>query len=884
MRWTNSILLLLLFTAVYASSAFSQTAVLQGRVTDAETGDNLVGSNIILAIEGGGIQTLGSSSGQNGEYVVRGISARTYTITFSFIGYETVVNENVSFTEGETKQLNVSLSTGVIEGEQIVVSASRRREKVLESPASVTVIETAQIQNRMVLSPVEHLAGIAGVDIVKTGLNQANVVVRGFNNAFSGALLSLIDNRIARVPSLRFNAYNFISTTNEDIERMEIVRGPGSALYGPNSANGVLHTITKSPFGSEGTQVNIGGGERSVFTGSFRHAGSVNSKFGYRFSFSFLQGDDFESRDLIEDNTRDAILEAGGDPGKIAKRNFDIEKISGDVRFDIKASEDVTLIVNGGFNRSSSIELTGAGAAQAEDWVYGYFQGRFLYKSFFFQVYSNISDASDSYLLREGRTLIDKSTLTVIQAQNTSAIGSRQSFTYGFDALQTRPDTEGSINGVNEDDDDINEYGYYVQSETRISEKLKLVAAARVDDNSRLPDPVFSPRAGLVFTPDPVNSFRLTFNRAFSTPSALNLFLDLNTRPASATQPFNIRLQGVPASGFTFSRTSTGLGGLFMQPLFVGAPTNSAFLPADATLMWNAAIQVLFLQSGGLIDLTLLPAPSAASVGTVLRKLNTTTGGFDLVGPESVVDIAPMKPTITNTIEAGYKGIFGGKFLANIDVYYSKINDFIGPLRVETPNVFFDPASLAAYLANPLFGIPIASIPVIVENMAKIPVGTIEPEQAVHPADLLLTYRNFGDIDLSGIDLGFTYYINRNWNLGGMYSYVSKDLFKEDPTNIALNAPQNKIGASLQYKYPQRGFDAQVRFRWVDGFPVNSGVFIGDVESFGLLDINSGIDLGKATGVRLTMTIQNLLDNEHREFIGAPEIGRVALLRLGYSF
>ena len=88
----------------------------------------------------------------------------------------------------------------------------------------------------------------------------------------------------------------------------------------------------------------------------------------------------------------------------------------------------------------------------------------------------------------------------------------------------------------------------------------------------------------------------------------------------------------------------------------------------------------------------------------------------------------------------------------------------------------------------------------------------------------------------------------------------------------------------MQYKYPHHGFHAQVRFRWVDGFPVNSGVFIGDVESFGLLDINSGIDLGTATGARLTLTIQNLLDNEHREFIGAPEIGRVALIRLGCDF
>ncbi|MCH8287072.1 carboxypeptidase-like regulatory domain-containing protein, partial [candidate division KSB1 bacterium] len=128
MRRTISIILSLLFLVVYVTSVFSQTAVLQGIVTDAETRDNLVGSNIILAAEGGGILTLGSSSGLNGEYVVKGISPGTYTITVSFIGYESFVNENVTFSGGETKQLNVSLSPGVIEGEQVVVSVSRRLE------------------------------------------------------------------------------------------------------------------------------------------------------------------------------------------------------------------------------------------------------------------------------------------------------------------------------------------------------------------------------------------------------------------------------------------------------------------------------------------------------------------------------------------------------------------------------------------------------------------------------------------------------------------------------------------------------------------------------------------------------------------------------------
>ena len=78
------------------------------------------------------------------------------------------------------------------------------------------------------------------------------------------------------MPSLRVNAYSLIPTINEDIEQIEVVSGPGAALYGPNSANGVMHVLTRSPFTSQGTTLSIGGGERRFFTGSLRHAGVIN--------------------------------------------------------------------------------------------------------------------------------------------------------------------------------------------------------------------------------------------------------------------------------------------------------------------------------------------------------------------------------------------------------------------------------------------------------------------------------------------------------------------------------------------------------------------------------------------------------------------------------
>src|SRR5690606_10829117 len=106
------------------------------------------------------------------------------------------------------------------------------------------------------------------------------VVARGFNNICSGALYTLTDHRIASVPSLRVNLMHFVPTTNEDLERIEVVLGPGSALYGPGTANGVLHMITRSPLLEQGTTFSFSGGERSLFHGTFRTAQLLSENLG----------------------------------------------------------------------------------------------------------------------------------------------------------------------------------------------------------------------------------------------------------------------------------------------------------------------------------------------------------------------------------------------------------------------------------------------------------------------------------------------------------------------------------------------------------------------------------------------------------------------------
>ena len=249
--------------------------VLRGKVVD-DRGKVLPGATVV--VQGHALsRPTGAIVSSQGAYRIE-LPAGTYTIGVSFVGYGKVEGTNVVIDSGATVTLDFTLVAEALMGQQIVVSISRRKEKALDAPASVAVVDAADIRDRQALSIGDYVKAMPSVDHSKTGLAQNNTVIRGFNNVFSGTVLMLVDNRIARVPSLRVNANHFIPTTGEDIERIELVLGPGSALYGPNSANGVMHIITRSPFGSEGNSISVSGGERSLL--------SVSGQAGHRGVFS----------------------------------------------------------------------------------------------------------------------------------------------------------------------------------------------------------------------------------------------------------------------------------------------------------------------------------------------------------------------------------------------------------------------------------------------------------------------------------------------------------------------------------------------------------------------------------------------------------------------
>jgi outer membrane receptor for ferrienterochelin and colicins len=901
------LLYLLAFLIAPLAHAQAQTGGVSGTIRDVTTSTPLAGIRVeVVAADG---RVAGSDqTGQNGTYSISGLAPGSYAVVIS--GTDIPVRRlDATVRAGQTSRVDANVTFGNVRLDPVVVSASKRPEKATEAPARVEVVTAQEVADRPVTTLVEHLRDVPGVDVAQTGLQSTNVVARGFNNIFSGSLHALTDNRIAGVPSLRVNYLHFIPSNNEDVSRMEVVLGPGAALYGPNTANGILHIITKSPLDEQGTSLSLAGGTREMVQGEFRTAHLLTQDLGFKVSGQYLQAREWEFVDPAESAEqakfasnlpfyRNDLMRASGIDqaqadvriNRIGQRDYDIERWGGEARLDWRATPSLTTVLSAGMtNAANGIELTGLGASQVTDWRSTYYQARTSWNRLFAQVYLNQSDAGDTFLLRNGAPITDRSRLLVGQLQHGFSVwNERQTFTYGADYLHTTPVTDSTINGWYEEDDETTEYGAYLQSETDLTDRFSLVLAGRVDNHSALPELVFSPRAALVFSPREGQTLRVSYNRAFSTPSSLNQFLDLgsalpgvDSRTTALRQlGYSLRIQGTGDEGFSF-RDANGNFQIRspFTPVGMGGP--GQLLPASAALsFWPAAVQVVAAQRAAqnqplppsLVNYLLSLQP--ASNGVTLGYLDVASGGTGALAALALDNIDPIRESTSSTLELGYTGLLGQRLLLAADVWFSRREDLVTPLTIQTPLVLFNGQQLGAYLVPRLMGAGLSQTDAtaLATGLASVPLGTISSADVdARSAQLLVTYVNVDEtIDLWGTDVSATALLGNEFELTGSLSWVNENVWETTNAGlVTLNAPTIKGGLALDYDNDDTGVFGEIRMRYNDEFPVNSGVYVGTaclnepgetppalqegcVDSYTLFDLNLGYRLPMVQGARST--------------------------------
>ncbi|WP_257281801.1 TonB-dependent siderophore receptor [Endozoicomonas sp. ISHI1] len=185
-----------------------------------------------------------------------------------------------------------------------VTSVSRKKQRLMDSAAAIYVITNEDLRRSGVTSIPEALRMVPGMQVAKLNANTWSISTRGFNYIFANKLLVLIDGRTVYSPLFSGVNWDVQDTMMEDIDRIEVIRGPGAALWGANAVNGVINVITKKASDTQGNLLSAGAGTEEKAFGAYRHGGEFGETGFYRVYVKAFERDgqvDAKGKDTSDD-------------------------------------------------------------------------------------------------------------------------------------------------------------------------------------------------------------------------------------------------------------------------------------------------------------------------------------------------------------------------------------------------------------------------------------------------------------------------------------------------------------------------------------------------------------------------------------------------------
>jgi outer membrane receptor protein involved in Fe transport len=286
---------LFVFATMLSLSAIAQqSTTVSGSVKNGKSKEVL--SAVSVSVKGG---SAGTYTDDKGNFKFSTVQKLPFTLVFSSVGY---APKEVSVkTNNET--VAVELETSFTLGDEIVVSASRVPERILESPVSIERLSASAIRNAPAANYYDMIASLKGVDVVSASLTFTSVGTRGFNSSGNTRLNQIVDGMDNQAPGLNFSVGNVIGLTELDVDNIELLQGASSALYGPGGTNGTLLINSKNPFKYQGLSFQIKQGANHVdskqrprapyYDWSLRYAEKINEKFAYKINAQFVQAQDW---------------------------------------------------------------------------------------------------------------------------------------------------------------------------------------------------------------------------------------------------------------------------------------------------------------------------------------------------------------------------------------------------------------------------------------------------------------------------------------------------------------------------------------------------------------------------------------------------------------
>jgi outer membrane receptor for ferrienterochelin and colicins len=833
-------LLVAMALALLPALAHAQIGTVRGTVAG-PGGEALAGARVSVA----GTR-LTTTTDAMGAFTLRSVAAGPQQLRVSHLGYRDMLRE-VEVRAGEETLVALQLEDKPFELDAMVVSASRTSERVTEAPATVTRIGTEQLDAAVGNTFAGALKEVKGLDFVQVGMTSVGINARGFNSSFNNRMLMVEDGRVMVLPENGLPVGQFTATPKVDLAGIEVLVGPGAALYGADASSGVISMETKDPRAFPGLTVEVTGGNRAYRDVQARYAGVLGEEWGYKVSGEYQEANDWSNRLTLIGSTareyRDSDVPAGvvmpevgrdGSPGL----DWDASVIRGSGAIARYFGES-KLELSGGASVTDGVGQTNVGRNQLQNWGYNFQQLRFSSPRWYATAYRAQSQSGDSWATNrytlayypnlarpEATRLSDDSLVAVSDWPSDGRMyaaevqyNSRLPFflnsalvvgtSYRHDVVSS--DRQWLTDRLSGEDISVGQFGTFGQLTAPVMPWLDVVLAGRYDTHENY-DAQFSPKAGIVVRPVEGHNFRVTYNRAFKSPTILQ----------------------------------------------------TSFHIPD----WNAAFSIY-----------------------------GNTEGFTIKRPNGEVlrTIDPLQPEENTTWEFGYKGVLWDRLFVDVAHYRSDYENFMSPLAIIN-----DPAG-GVFAGDPA-GNPTYAYDGNGNRLNNI--GGTGPAY-------VLTYWNLGAAKVTGTDAGINLIVTPKINLRATVSTIDisdVEVAAGREESTALNSPELKwtVGAGFQdFGRLTGGFTV----RHVDEYYFRSGVNRGFIPGFSTLDANLGYRLDRFN-TTVTLGVSNLFacggnfeyadtdvlradplkenrdcgfGQKHQEMIYMPEIGTMVFLGVRYT-
>ena len=707
----NFFLKIKVLSVFFASILIAEQGSISGRVTS--EGSNLYGANVFLIGT-----SMGAVTDSLGNYHIKNIPVGKYQVRVDYIGYESkqrevyislgqqsIINEEETSSSFSSKlgldelvddemsfdkssnlfDINFDLQFQVLEVSQVVVSASRREEKIIDAVANITAVSESKIRRGgggdfgMVLKTAK------GVDVYQAGMGRTSINTRGFMSAFNERFVAMKDGMYLNDP-VTGNYSMHSPIINDDIERIEIVFGPSSAIYGPNAHNGLMNIITKHPKDMKSNIFMVESGPNNYASQNLRYVKNYEQNFGFKLSIS--------NKSFVDWNpNKEHGYDVDGD--QIVSQEERIEVFNTEKELKVTS---LNIDFNSYYSLSNKTEFSLGGGSQSS---YGYFPYdiavnlannqinniwmkykspnvfvRYSYKENRFSDNVNLGNVWDAEWVDTTNSVSRQSLISQFDEYQFSTYNNRLElqfnnrlmnfdFVYGFDYSNTNPNTKGqflndrgpihpakilrpadSLEFVGEDIN-ITEYGAYLQTSRMVMNDIKVLGALRYDKHSYF-DAQLSPRLALQWNGLDAGHIRVSYNKAFQIPSLYSMHAQMYAPPAGDGW-FAVDADGIIN---WWDPENNGFGNRLQQWFFANNTNGDNTITSDELNIYNS-----------------------------VRMQGVLLGNKDGLTINDSLHIPGLKIEEVESYDIALKKLMFGKLFIDISAFYSTYKNFKTPLQ-----------------------------------------------------------------------------------------------------------------------------------------------------------------------------------------------------------